>query len=167
MDSNKDRMLVGVIIVLYNSKDLNCIDLFGRQNLFLILVDNTPKRDLDFSGENICYIPLRENRGIAAAQNIGIRKAEELSCTHVIFFDQDSMLSFHLVEELFEAYSVVAAFDPKVAAVGPLVINKVTGMPYKSTADLSRKYSEVRELISSGSVVALQTFREVGCMMEH
>lgn len=166
MDSNMEKGLVAVIIVLYNSNESNYTDLLDRKDLFLILVDNTPRRDLELSGGNICYIPLLENRGIATAQNFGIHKAEELGCTHVIFFDQDSMLSFHLVEELLEAYSVVAAFDPKVAAVGPLVINKVTGMPYKSTAELSRKHSEVRELISSGSVVALQTFREVGYMMD-
>ncbi|MGI6219820.1 MAG: hypothetical protein ACOYJE_08210 [Bacteroidaceae bacterium] len=159
-------MIVGVIIVLYNSENANYANLIGRSGIHLILVDNTPGRDLEASQSNITYIPLKENRGIAAAQNVGIHKAEELGCTHVLFFDQDSSITILLVKKLLNAYLVVAAFDPKVAVVGPLIINRSTGLPYKTKADLSRQYSEVRELISSGSVVALKTFQEVGSMME-
>lgn len=157
---------IGIIIVLYNSEQRNYLDLVGYPNMQLVLVDNTPDRDLALFGGNISYIPFKENRGIATAQNAGIRKAEELGCTHILFFDQDSTLSVSLVNSLLSAHLIIKAFDPRVAIVGPLIINKSTGSPYKMGADLTRRYCEARELISSGSIVSIDIFQKVGNMME-
>lgn len=95
---------IGIIIVLYYSKDSNFECLLNQPNLSIILIDNTPGRNLKFTNKSINYIPLDENKGIAAAQNIGIEKAKEINCSYIVFFDQDSIFSANYINQILSEY---------------------------------------------------------------
>lgn len=157
---------VAIIIILYYSEYTKYKEFENVPNITLILVDNTPGRNLSLSGENIVYISLKENLGIATAQNLGIKEADSLGCNYIIFFDQDSSITIDLIQNLITSFTDVYALDPQVALVGPLIIERATGIPYKSSANLNLRYSYVNELISSGSVTTVDIIRKVGGMMD-
>ena len=80
-----------ILIVLYypNMGHLtSCLERLHLQDSIVILVDNTPEYiDLRCLKKfNVEIIQNLANLGIAAAQNIGIRKAKELLCDYVVFF---------------------------------------------------------------------------------
>lgn len=164
--------MVFIIIVLYNPtkeqidhiKSLSC---YHR----VIAVDNTSissNRIYTFTDSpNIVYIGLGANFGIAYAQNIGIRKAMDFGCDYVIFLDQDSDASSSLINGLLISYKGLMNIGKKVASIGPLIMNKSTGRPYKNGADLNKRYTEVDFVISSGSIVGIEVFKEVGLMIDN
>lgn len=159
-------MRTAVIIIFYNAPIDNVHLKIGRSECTeLILVDNTPGRDLQIVGERIHYIPLRENRGIATAQNIGIRKGMELGCRHVVFFDQDSIVPQSYVKEIVDEYIRIKQFYPHLAMVGPCLINQTTGKGYKQIQNsIINDCTIVDALISSGSVLDIELIQIVGLM---
>ena len=67
------------------------------------------------------------NIGVAAAQNRGIRRAQELGCSHVLLLDQDSIPATDMVAKLLEAEGECIARGERVGAVGPRFIDPDTG----------------------------------------
>ena len=163
--------LLSIVIVLFHPSDGQMTHIKELAHHYrVIAVDNTPD-NTSFSSyfsdvPNVTYIVLGENLGIACAQNIGIRRACEGGAAYVVFFDQDSDVCPKLVGSLLDSYLRLASTGEKVAAIGPLIINKDTGQPYKHRADLRERYSETGFVISSGSIVAMDTFAAIGLMME-
>ena len=83
-----------VIVVFYNptpSQVANFEEL-SQEGANVIIVDNS-KTALSLTPD-LLYIPLRENKGIATAQNIGIRKAVEIGYKYIVFSDQDSVIRY-------------------------------------------------------------------------
>ena len=155
----------GVVVILYRSVERNYETLIGHPGIEVILVDNTPARDLGIGGGNVHYIPLKENRGIATAQNIGIGKARELGCVYVALFDQDSVIAPDYVDRMREEYKRLKTFYPTLAVLGPTVVNRDSGQEYKA-ADTAVEHDcrVVSVLISSGSFYETATLDEVGMM---
>ena len=82
------RESVAIVIVLYKAEmSVYHERLLGNEKVTLVVVDNTPDRDLTLKRDRLVYVPLQRNMGIATAQNGGIRQAECLGCDYVIFFD--------------------------------------------------------------------------------
>ena len=162
----KDK--VAIIIVIYNSGIPEyCNNLLSRESVFnlnIIVIDNTPDQDLNVN-DSLSYIALKKNAGIALAQNIGIKKAINTKCKYCVFFDQDSFVSIELVEKLVLAYQQISTIDKNVAAVGPNVVNKISGVPYNKTIDFTIKFNKTISIISSGSVMESDTFINIGGMM--
>ena len=158
----------GVIIVLYHSEKQNYQSLSRCPNVDVILVDNTPRRDLNIVDKNVHYIPLRENKGIAAAQNVGISKAYELGCTYIELFDQDSVIPPNYVNKIQFEFERLKMIYPTLSVLGPTVINKESGHEYKSVkTTINHECKLVSALISSGSFYELATvWNEVGLMEE-
>lgn len=164
---------VAVIIVLYNP-DLSSVKrtvsrLCGECRL--ILVDNSAiDNSAHFASGDCQYIPLMENKGIASAQNIGIAKAKESGCSHVVFFDQDSAIETQFVGEIVEHYLLIEKDVNNLFLLGPTVYNEKTDEEYKSvfhkyeTAD--NGFQQRREIISSGSCVALSKIDGIGGLDE-
>lgn len=101
---------MAVVVVLYKAElSLFHRDLLKNGNITLIIVDNTPGRDLGLKADRLVYIPLKDNLGIATAQNEGIRLARESECDYVIFFDQDSMIPEGYVNRMVEEYKWISA----------------------------------------------------------
>lgn len=161
---------IAVIIILYHSENPNYSSLIGKSDTSVVLVDNTPGRNLLLSAENVHYIPLNENRGIAAAQNVGIRKAVELGCSHIVFFDQDSVIEPDYIRGIVAEYERIKTCIGNLFLLGPTVFNGRTGEEYKSVIHkdnvTSIGFIPRREIISSGSCVSVSQLQKVGGLRE-
>lgn len=94
-----------------------------------ILVDNTEESYLDREGLVGCrLIALRENKGIASAQNVGIRTAIDAGADAVLFLDQDSRIDRACVVALRTALSAGPAM-----VVGPVCVDETTGIELPAT----------------------------------
>lgn len=179
--------MVAAVIVLYKP-DMPLLDRLLRsvvgqvQKIFVI--DNTPGSTGDFSSffnqyqAKISYVPLGENKGIATAQNIGIRQSVKSGCSHVLLLDQDSALPGDMVTELLHAEQKLLKKGKKVAAVGPLFIEEKTGTISRSIRHHYLKIKrepvdpnattpvETDYLIASGSLIRTLVLRDIGGMMD-
>ena len=179
--------MVAAVIVLYNP-NMPLLDRLLRsvvgqvQKVFVI--DNTPGATADFSSffdqyqANISYIPLGENKGIATAQNIGIRQSMNTGCSHVLLLDQDSALPSDMVADLLNAEQKLLREGKKVAAVGPLFIDEKTGAISRSIRHHYLKINrepvdssastpvETDYLIASGSLIRATVLQDIGGMMD-
>lgn len=118
-----------------------------------------------------------ENLGIGAAQNIGIRLALAQHVTHVVVFDQDSMVTPGFRCHLIEAESSLKQKGARVAAVGPKLIDQATGsiIPFVAFSyGIKRRLSvtspeqvvECFSLLSSGTLMSREALEVVGLMRE-
>ncbi len=148
----------------------------------VLAIDNTPDPAVTLAPFlasfplSLAYIPLGENKGVAEAQNIGIREAISTGCSHVLLLDQDSALPPDMVAKLIAAESELLKAGMKVAAVGPQYRDEKTGIPsfaVRYTAMSVRKISldqlssapvETDILIASGSIIRTVTLQSVGPM---
>ena len=170
--------MIGAIVVLYNpdfdvtSKALEALTVQVDKTC---IVDNSSSDHSEKlkNYQNIEYIPLGKNIGIAAAQNIGIRYFIEQNFDFVIFSDQDSIAPSGLIHKLYEVFESLASKGFKIAAVGPTPVNRKTSMPYITKANIKRKYTkqevgigydvyEMYSIISSFSLVKMSSFDSVG-----
>ena len=166
--------MIGAIVVLYNpdfSVTSKALESLMRQVDRICVVDNSSS---DHSGElkqyqNIEYIPLGKNAGIAAAQNVGIAYFIQQKYDFVAFSDQDSIAPEGVIGKLHDAYVALQNYGYKVGITGTRAINRQTGKPYppKSkefavisrravgyASDLTESYS-VRSSISLISTISL------------
>lgn len=177
--------MVSAIVVLFNP-DLNhlCafIDSILNQVESVILVDNTPKsiKKYDeslFVKDRVVYLDLGDNLGIAKAHNVGINKSIELGVDYFIIFDQDSSIEENLVSSLVSLYEILIDNGEKVAAIGPAYLDiktdilapaiqfnglKVNRVPI----DKNSLYTKADYIISSGTLISVQSIKEIGGMQE-
>ncbi|MCB1776665.1 MAG: glycosyltransferase [Candidatus Competibacteraceae bacterium] len=86
----------------------------------VILVNNGTRLTVDMDQlERFQLIDVGANIGLAAAQNLGVRRAVEHRFVYVIFFDQDSFPTTSLVPALRSAFERLEAAGEQPAAVGP------------------------------------------------
>lgn len=176
--------MIAAVIVFYrpNSTLLErlLVSLDGQVDS-VVAVDNTPGASAAMSpvarfSYSISYIPLGENRGIAEAQNIGIRTSLEGGCSHVILLDQDSVIPSGTVTRLLAAEDKLVKAGVKVAAVAPAFVDEKTASPscavrhgflHVKRISLDPDSSEPVEtdsLIASGSVIRAVVLQSVGLM---
>lgn len=162
---------IGVIVVLYN-KIAYPIDSFraSKNNVHLIIVDNTPNQDLCLNDDFLYYIPIMQNKGIGFAQNIGIKKAQEIGCDYIVFFDQDSVIPDKYVANIVDLYIKIKNMYPNLFILGPTLINGRTSKIYESSLyryqNDSLGFSCRREIISSGSCIETALIDIVGTLDE-
>ncbi len=170
--------MIGAIVVLYNpdfdvtSKALEALTIQVDKTC---IVDNSSSNHSEKlkNYQNIEYIPLGKNIGIAAAQNIGIRYFIEHDFDFVIFSDQDSVIPSCLIHSLLDAYNKLSLhYD--IAAIGPMPINRKNGLPYLYQANIISKnkkdelvYYDMYSIISSCSLIPASNFKKVGLMREN
>jgi rhamnosyltransferase len=150
------------------------------------VIDNTPSAGSDWltaewfatAGYAVEFHALGENRGIAAAQNVGIELAIRYGFGHIILFDQDSAPSPGMIGSLYGAADALSAAGVKVGAVGPLLFDEkykkfVAGVRHSGM--FVRKVpltpedvdpAAVDYLIASGALISTQVLQEVGLMRE-
>lgn len=119
-------------------------------------------------------LPLEQNLGLAAAQNVGIQWARERGYAHVLLLDQDSEPAAGMVRELMDALRRLSATE-RLAAVGPRFhdLREHRDAPFVRVGfPLNRKLwcehpdQTVRcdFLISSGSLIPMTVLDAVGGM---
>lgn len=164
-----DLSNIGVVIIVFhpNPKLLESKLKQLGGDVAIVVVDNTPNKVIEIEQTNVAYIPLRENTGIANAQNVGIRNLLDRGCSHIVFFDQDSEYSLRYVEAIVSEYMRIASLRDDMFILGPTVVDKDSKEEYKSlSADgmAGASYIIQRELISSGTCVSASRISQVGML---
>lgn len=174
------------IIILYNPD----IKLLEKEYLSvvkqvdkIVYIDNYSKNRIDIKNwivdkdKNSILIFLDDNLGIGAAQNVGIKKAISENATHIIIFDQDSVIEEGFVSGLLKTEQLALSKGVKVGLTGPIyrsfdddflypirtLSNKrMKIIPYESF-DV---YTEVTHLIASGTLLRKCVIDDVGLLNE-
>ena len=138
---------------------------------FTIVIDNSPLSSLCFKSDKLIIEVFNTNIGIAAAQNVGLRKAMDLGADFVILSDQDSVYPSDYVS------SMLTAFDrfPNACAVVPKFINTLKRAADGFTAIRPFFFQhffphsglhEVLQAIASGKVIKVSSLDAIGFMSE-
>lgn len=140
----------------------------------IIIVDNTPDTDsvnlyrdkFPNAKYKIEYFPLRENKGIAYAQNKGFIEGLKNKADFFILLDQDSNIKDDFIPHLMNEYNVAIEYFKKIAVIGPTIINERNGTQenyeISRSANVYNGIHEVDVLISSGSLIPADILVEVG-----
>jgi rhamnosyltransferase len=122
-------------------------------------------------------IACQRNIGVAQGHNVGIEWARHHGYSHVMLMDQDSIPAPDMVERLSRALASLSRNGIRVAGVGPQYVDAYTGnvSPFvrfgklkpkrvHCSPDRSDEFVEMDFLITSGSLIPLQIFDEIGLM---
>ena len=161
---------IAAVVVLYEPElatAQSLINQLTQQVDAVTVVDNsTSPSALDLSHANIHYQHLPNNLGIAAAQNIGLKRAIEQNCEYALLFDQDSSVSSDFVSSLMQCFSAHQKTDPSLIAIGPQVICSFSDEAVKpkiqKRVEVSCDIAIVPQLISSGMLICLSKLEHVG-----
>jgi rhamnosyltransferase len=166
---------VGAVIVLFHpdwQQTARQLISLADQTEFVVLVDNTPGHVACpmVIPDQVTYLPLGANTGIAYAQNRGAEQCKGRGVDFVVFFDQDSEIDPYLIPSLLSRFHELIARGRKVAAVGPRpfdVNRSRLHIPLFSTLEHAPNHcSRVTHLLSSGSLVPIEALDTVGPMDE-
>ncbi len=152
------------------------------QGCRVIIVDNGSPRDtvrelLSQGGGDVHWVCLPDNRGVGAAQNVGIRVARQSGTQYLALFDQDSDPHPELIAQLLAAAHTIESRGTKLAAVGacyfdtrqqnpPPFIRVSGGRLQRMRRKADEQSVEVDYVISSGSLIPAQAIDAVGLMDE-
>lgn len=172
---------ITAVIVTYNpeiSIVVNLVRSLESQKSKVIIVDNGSSncKEIESSLSDslaLTFIDLKENVGLAKAQNIGIQKSFHES-DYFIIFDQDSEIPDDFVSQQYACYKSLADIY-QVGAVGPTFTDKDSGYQYPATVykgpfikkvDIGKEPVEATFIIASGSFIPKKVFEEVGMMLD-
>lgn len=121
----------------------------------------------------LTQIPLGRNLGLALAQNRGVEWARKQGFSHVLLFDQDSLVEPDMVFALMQGLAQLQARGERVAAVGPVYIDPRTlaSRPFVRFPGLrverqncgdSDNLVPVDFLIASGTLIPLENIDPIG-----
>lgn len=181
--------VVDAIIVAYFPDETGLAELLtalAKQVARIHVIDNTPSLDarvpavLDgLNLSNVALHRLGDNYGIAKALNVGIGLAQTSGATHVLLSDQDSLPAVDMVQGLLRTEQTLTARGVRVGAVAPTFTDRNTGITFPFQAKVegrlfyghvrpnpSRPVIEALTLITSGMLVPVEAFDEVGDMRE-
>ena len=177
-------MNIVAVIVTYNP-NIDCLrvllDNLNNSCVSIIIVDNYSTNEAFKNTafkSNVELLSLSKNQGIAFAQNVGIEKAIKIDADYILFFDQDSNVSNHFVDDLMSDYRKIYANHEKIAAIGPRFVDESKGFYFPALRfnkyGLIDKISvenistpiEVSFLISSGTLISVETLKDIGLMKE-
>lgn len=162
------------IIVTYNPSFENLlllIDKLTHQNCDVIVIDNSEHNTCNLDDKTLSYRWLGGNKGIAFAQNVGIKESLENQYPFTIFFDQDSNVADNFIETLKKPMIIN---NYKICA--PVFYDEKRGFEYaitdvKSNGTRKKIYSNGKNeiftssvVISSGTLVKTDIFNTVGIM---
>jgi rhamnosyltransferase len=179
-----EQQNICAVVVTYQAEQWRLERLLGTLNgtvRHVVVVDNgSPalnKGALVSSYPWLSFKTLPYNQGIAAAQNEGIRLAAGTGAAYVVLLDQDSRPRPDTLARLLSAYERLTASGHAVACVGPelrLSGSETLGVfPRPGTGGLrsvrchhAAPFIECDYLIASGTLFALDVFRNVGELEE-
>lgn len=153
----------------------------------VLVIDNTPEYD-DRVVRALSqlrdqqYVRLHrfgQNRGIAAAFNVGFDRALQDGWEYVLLSDQDSVPAPDMVANLRSVASSLAIAGVPVGSVNPLYVDQVTGRSFgfqvqrpghawysTSTGAEANPWIEITSGISSGALIPTTAIRRAGNMRE-
>lgn len=162
------------IIVSYNiGYDIHkCYNAIKNQVDRVIIVDNgSNKETIDVLKEiekskKTDIIFLDENQGIAKALNEGIKLAKNKKYKWIITMDNDSEATKDMVDNMMSVYNNLPCGEKKdIVSIAPIFIDiAYNGEEFKESLDI--KYSYVDLVITSGNIVSLDIFDNIGMFRE-
>jgi len=176
-------MNVCAILVTYHPCKKQVQDVFSSvvsQVEHIVVVDNSPEDQVDalsvFEHDKCTLLKNGNNIGLSKAQNIGIQWAIADGYDYVLLLDQDSAPAADMVEKLVDASERLKGQGIKLASVGPRYIDE-RNIGHASFSKLSGfrviKYPASQDgivnvdfLISSGSLISVKLFEQIGLMDE-
>lgn len=155
------------------------VDAMRAQGAAVLVVDNGSGAELAaaLAGHSATVLELAENRGIAAAINIGLDRARAAGASHLLTLDQDSTPAPGMMAALLAAEARLTAAGERVAAVGPVHVDPRSGQaaPFVRWEDGRPRFVQPEPpagtvasdyLISSGALMPLAALEAVGGMRE-
>jgi rhamnosyltransferase len=110
-------------------------------------------------------VALESNRGVAAAQNLGIAWIRERGAEFALLFDQDSLPAPDMVDRLLDGYARAHSESNPVAGVGPITVDeRSAGAPLLFE---SRRWGPRRADVPSddGALVPVTFLLASGCLI--
>ncbi|WP_338883818.1 rhamnosyltransferase [Xenorhabdus sp. TH1] len=176
---------VTAILVTFNP-DLKSfgqvIDSISTQVKYLIIVDNGSKDISEIkkvavaTGCNFILLEQKNNIGLASAQNIGIEYVKHnLNTSHIILFDQDSIINTDFIIHLLEEEQRLNENGVRVGAIGPSFYDPDNNNVYPATVyngpfiqrvELKDEPVEATFLIASGCLIKMAVLNDVGKMLD-
>jgi rhamnosyltransferase len=182
-----DGCIVIAVVVSYQPNPqefVERLEAIGKQVGCVVIVDNASnatltalaKRWSSARAEKSHWIQMGDNVGVGAAQNRGCQWATSHGATYVIFFDQDSHPDPGMVATLRTITERLLAEGRRVAAVGPQYRDPRGGggesvffrLSLGKQVAAQEKNDPVSTdfLVSSGSLVPVESLNEIGPMDE-
>lgn len=170
---NDTHRKVGIVVVTYHPDLLRwpaALSALCDQGDFVVVCDNSEdiavsahvEKSCALTSENVHFISMQGNKGIAAAQNKGIEWLTRQGCSFVLEMDQDATLSSEYVQRMLEVYQML---DQKsVAGIGGASVDLNAGdvsmAPRLASGDLSLRKTGM--CLSAGFFFSTEAFRAVG-----
>jgi rhamnosyltransferase len=123
----------------------------------VVVVDDGSDSPPEGLPDEIHVIRCAENRGIAAALNVGLAAAKELGATHVLTLDQDSMIGPDFVASLTKFWSEAQRQGIRPGVLAP---DDVGSVVYRG--DARGDYRFVKEVMQSGALFSIVALEEAG-----
>ena len=170
---------IAAIVVSYypdESDLLNLCEAIKDQVHKIFIVDNTPNQLVflnDYTALNVKSFHLKDNMGIAFAQNFGIKAALKAGFTDILLLDQDSTPLPDMVDNLLEARLKAEKDGITVGAVGPQQVDLHqneslkpficrNGNAIELVYNSSKTYCETCFLIASGCLISAEALVSIG-----
>ena len=159
------KVKIAAVVVLYNpdSDILNNINTYINQVDKLFVIDNSENFIPSLIDKiqllnNVEYVYNHSNIGIAAALNIGAKKADAENFEYLLTMDQDSKASSEMVAELLKCFSI----DSRIAIVSPFhkLIKNITAKQKNNICH------QVLTTMTSGNLVKIKNLKEIGLYKE-
>ncbi len=113
--------------------------------------------------QNVHLVLNHTNLGIAAALNQGVRLATQLGFQWVVTLDQDTVVAADMLATLLDVYQ--KSGGGKVI-IGSNYLDANRKRNYVQCADSAMDYQERKTLITSGTLVSLSVFENIGFFLE-
>jgi rhamnosyltransferase len=170
------------IVVLYNPNFYeisNFLNQLIKSEFFLILVDNSEKSlikefDVYLKDNRVLYLNLKKNKGLAFAQNIGIKEAITKNFKTLTLFDQDSFITSESYRKYIQTF-----YKCQYNITSPLLVSKYDnskreeslkinffGWPSPVINNEKKTFDDADIVIASGMTCSLKDFQEVGYFRE-
>lgn len=132
----------------------------------VLVVDNASTTGLDVveacRAAGASVVRMAQNVGVSGALGEGHAHAATRADPWLLTFDQDSVVAEGFVETLLKSPGIT---DPRVAMIGPQVLDAASGEVLQGATDRSRTYSAPL-VITSGALCRLDALNEVGGFRE-
>jgi len=166
-----------MVIVTYKSNVCvlkQLIKSISNQVNKIFIIDNTPNNKFkseELISEKIEVIYLNENKGIAYAQNIGIKKAMNNKANYILLSDQDTIYPEDYILKMIKIFDL----DDKIAAIAPSfydINTKKTQAFIKNNLLFFKQFFpkngwyEVKQVIASGKILNTKYIKDIGLMNE-
>lgn len=175
--ASKNKVSICAVIVTFHptAEIIENVAALLEQVDEIVIVDNGSGEEAKGLLERLAGYPKvsitynRENLGIAAALNIGVRHAKAAGHQWVATFDQDSKTTPGMIKTMLQAYDTYPEKE-KVASLSPRYQNQSTGQvstgrPKFASGDAIR-YAEMLVVMTSGNLIKLAVFDAVGYFNE-